>query len=254
MQYYHSELKFHNHDPLGIICLKNIGSVIPYNRDKNSDRYKFEVCSSSWIKKDKIKSHRIFLFETNSEEEREEWITTIEFLKTVSVHRNFQSSFGVKLKIPLERDIAQQSIFDRNLNFNIGSPSKYISKLDSLSKKKSVNKSIISDCSQFSIKNEKSLREPIKAWFNYSIAHFVGFLMENAIKQDDKRTYKMIPNIIAKNNLIEQIQSEWCSASQFMTSQTSTKYLSTISDDFTINRRISDFAKRNEGKERNRLR
>ncbi len=101
LSYYHTEQEYAAHDALGTIFLKNVGSVLPYQRvAANSNRFEFVVSASSWLKKAEFQDHREFYFTANSEEERDEWITTIELLKAVAVHQGFQAAFGADLKIP----------------------------------------------------------------------------------------------------------------------------------------------------------
>jgi len=217
LAYNHSELEYHNHDPLGTIFLKHIGSIVPYEEERSAKLYKFAVSASTWIKKDVVKSHRTFVFMAETEDEREEWITTIEFLKIVAVYRNFQKAFGMKLRSPFGHEETAIQLFDLKLNTITMNNTKTVSNAEYLTKRKPTGKNSFSsnqeDVSQATIRSERVLKEPIKAMFNYMFMHFVSRLMENSIKGEESDSLKVTPKIIQKNKVLEQIQSEWSNPS-----------------------------------------
>ncbi len=217
LEYYHSELEHRNHDPLGTIYLKNIGSVIPYERKASSEAFEFVVSSSSWVKKDVSKKHREFYFAASSEEERDEWITTIEFLKTTAVHRSFQSTFGAKLTIPLHFDDPVVNLFDRKQSLStvqsmkpIGDPAGKVS--STMQRRQTVKGLTIANIQgQTTHKAERDIKECIKGMFNYMFVHLAGHMMEHSFraKPEYRRVLSQTPRILEQNRVMETIETKY---------------------------------------------
>jgi len=176
------------------------------------------VSSSTWIKKDISKRHREFYFAAASEEERDEWITTVEFLKAIAVHRSFQSSFGVKLTIPLKIEDPVLNLFDRKLSLSITqavkSPNEKESKMSSVQRRLTVKSlSTISQQmqNQLSHKAERDLKESMKAMFNYMFVHLTGHLMEHSFnaKQEYRRNLHQTPRIVEQSHVLEAIETKY---------------------------------------------
>ncbi len=218
LEYYHSELEHRKHDPLGTIYLKNIGSVIPTERKKATEAFEFVVSSSTWVKKDISKRHREFYFAAPTEEERDEWITTIEFLKTIAVHRSFQSTFGTKLSIPLHFDDPVVNLFDRKLPLSTAQPakatagekeSKVLSTVQRRQTMKTLGLMLSGMQGQTSHKQEQDLKESIKGMFNYMFVHLAGHMMEHSFRAKDeyRRNLSQTPRIVEQNHVIEAIEA-----------------------------------------------
>ena len=157
------------------------------------------------------------------------------------MHKSFQESFGVKLKIPLSSNDPSQNLFDKKFQLsNVTRPNTNIEPIARIQRKptgKSVSNSNQDDASQLSIKYDQTLKEPIKALFNYMFNHFASHLMENSIHIDASENFKSIPKIIKKNKILEQIQTELVSYSQIYSSKPSTT--ENLSDDLKQKRRQS---------------
>ena len=121
LTYFHSEEEFKQHDALASILLRNVSAIIPI--EVKGFKNCFMVKSGFWMKKDQIKGYREFTFIAPNEELRDSWITSIEFLKTVSVHRFFQSQYS-KVMLPIKIDEIHKDIYD--INFSINSGQKYL--------------------------------------------------------------------------------------------------------------------------------
>lgn len=107
--YYNSKEEFELHDPLASIYLKNISLVLPSN--VRGFQHAFLVRAGCWVKKDKQKGSRDFIFIANSDEQKDKWITSIELLKTICVHRNFQSQY-TKVLLPVKNEDDSSDIYD----------------------------------------------------------------------------------------------------------------------------------------------
>ena len=218
LQYYHSEQEFKIHDALGIIYLKNIGSVVPYERSTSANMFEFVVDASSWMKKDIVKEHREFYFAANSEEERDEWITTIELQKAVAVNKNFQNSFGAKVGGPREDPIV--NLFDKKLSLsltapalksNAGSPESKLSPKQRRETIRGLGLNMNSLNQNSPHRKEQDLKEKIKVMFNYMFCHFTGHLMEHAFKskRDDRRELTKTPKILVECDLLGNIEKKF---------------------------------------------
>lgn len=85
LQWFHNEDELNESKPLGVIPLNQIYSVIPAKKN-NKDQFDFYIGVGSWQKKHEIKETWEFVFGAKSDDERELWITHIEFLRAWAVH------------------------------------------------------------------------------------------------------------------------------------------------------------------------
>lgn len=169
------------------------------------------------MKKDKIKGHREFYFATQSEEERDVWITTIELLKTIAVHDDFQSSFGAKLIIPLKVEDPVVNLFDKKPSLNLTQRAKTGNEKDikmSTAQRRQTIRNMglnILNAQQSSHKNEQDLKERIKVVFNCLFTHLTCHIMDHSFrsKKEHGRGLAQTPKVFTQTNIIESIEEKF---------------------------------------------
>ncbi len=202
LAYYHSEQEYLGHDALGTILLKNIGSVLPSQRAEAAGLgFEFVVSASDWQKRGVSMGHREFYFMASSEEERDDWITTIDLLKAVAVQRDFQSAFGAKLMVPTKADPPVTELFDMSRSVNrkaiVMAPER------DTRRARTLRHSVSQMPEDFGVmRTAKELKENVKGLFNYMFAHFAGHVMEHSFKSEMK-VLRQTPGLIT--GLFDQI-------------------------------------------------
>jgi adenylate cyclase 10 len=102
-RYYYKEEDFNERfsNPLGIIPLKAIYNIMPLNEgEKGNKPYAFQICSSSWQKKNSDMEERKFYFAALNIDLLEEWTIYIEFTRAKAIYDEFVNNFG-KIQFPL---------------------------------------------------------------------------------------------------------------------------------------------------------
>ena len=99
--YYHLEEYRQDKVPLGIFDLKDISEIkkvddVSYGNKK----YVFMVTVTKWIKKEKPKSKRSYIFSVKSMEDLYEWLISLNFLRFNAYYETFMIGFG-KVGFPL---------------------------------------------------------------------------------------------------------------------------------------------------------
>jgi hypothetical protein len=181
-------------------------SVIPAKRDKNTSDIFIEC--QSWKKKNVEKGSRKFVFGAKTENERDEWITSIEYMRTKSIYEYFIKKYA-NISLPIDTNIPKsRKIGSNSTNFegqtSLGSMMKkqydvvaqnpIVAKKIGVSKKNSIMNHLIdrkrlssfsADSYQTMGNHENLIRETaakIKIIFNAHISHFFGQIAENGIK------------------------------------------------------------------------
>ena len=103
--------------PLGSILFTAIYSVVAAKRNKQTSDL-FVECMS-WKKKNQQNDRRKFVFGAKTEDERDEWITAIEYLRTKCIFENFRKNF-TNITFPIE-GLAQKlkKISTSNHNYDV---------------------------------------------------------------------------------------------------------------------------------------
>lgn len=148
LSYYHDE----SQEVVGTIYLKDIGSVLTNKRTKFGAE--FTISAANWLKRGNLQEDMEFHFMAQTEDERDEWITTIELLKSLAVQEDVASNFGT------------------DLSFFKSTPSVPLSQLN--------DESTIDRKSPPSAEEQNKLKDSIKGGFNYLIAHFMAHMIEHA--------------------------------------------------------------------------
>lgn len=206
LQWFHNQEEAkHNDVPLGSIPFVAIYSVIPAKREKiTSDIY---IDCSYWKKKNIEKGNRKFVFGAKTENERDEWITSIEYMKIHCIHYSFNKKFA-NITLPILNPVSKnKKVGSRSTNFegqtslgamlkkqtvaNSQNPSS-LRKLTSVRKgslmQNLVDKKRMSSFSMdsYQMSNQeyliKETAAKIKCLFNTNISYFFGCIADNAIK------------------------------------------------------------------------
>jgi len=167
---------------------------MPYQRAEIIEPcFEFVVSASSWVKKNIQYGHREFYFSANNEEEREEWIVTIEYMKTYAVQQSFQAAFGADIKITNNSKIRPSVIQTAKLYEK--------TPIDAI---RTQITNPFKNTRQTSLKSAKELKENVKGMFNYMFAHLSAHLMEHCFKNTCK--YSTTPEILNENEVTKQIE------------------------------------------------
>ena len=162
-----------------------------------------------WKKKSVEKGSRKFAFGAKTESERDEWITSIEYLRTKNIYDNFAKNyanitFPIEIPIPKSwnKKLMSATMIEDQPSFGlmirkqvelIGHNPDLIKKLSS-ARKQSVVQNLLDKkrASSYSVdsfhsfnNNENTIKEAaekIKILYNISISYFIGQLTENWIK------------------------------------------------------------------------
>ncbi|CAI2376171.1 unnamed protein product [Moneuplotes crassus] len=206
LQWFHNQEEAkHEKTPLGAIPFKAIYSVIPAKTDKlTSDIF---IDCTAWKKKNQDKGPRKFVFGAKTESERDDWITSIEYMKTKAIVESFtqtyanitfpikspapknkkiggnttnfegQTSLGSMLK--RQGDVMRQSV----VTFKKIPTVRRASKFQTIWEKKRLSSFSIEPM-QSSNQEEliKDTASAIKGLFNVNITYFLSQISENAIK------------------------------------------------------------------------
>ena len=99
--YYHLEEYRQGKVPLGLFNLKDISEIKKLNDySYGNKQFLFMVTVSRWIKKEKPKSKRSYIFSVNNMEDLYSWIISLNFLRFNAYYETFMASFG-KMDLPL---------------------------------------------------------------------------------------------------------------------------------------------------------
>lgn len=99
--YYHMEEYRAGKVPLGLFNLKDISEIKKLNDySYGNKQFLFMVTVSRWIKKEKPKSKRSYIFSVNNMEDLYSWIISLNFLRFNAYYETFMASFG-KMDLPL---------------------------------------------------------------------------------------------------------------------------------------------------------
>jgi len=206
LEWFHNqeEAKY-NKVPLGSIAFQSIFQVLAAKRDLNtSDIY---IDCMSWKKKNIEKGTRKFVFGAKTENERDEWIACIEYMRTKSIHDHFTKKFA-NITLPIESSQSKsRKIGSNSTNFegqtSLGTMIKKQTEVSSQTtvglrklgsnKKGSIMVNLMDKkrLSSFSIDSMQTITQEnlikdtaakIKSVFNAHMAHFFGQIAENSIK------------------------------------------------------------------------
>ena len=104
--YYHLEEYKQGKVPLGLFDLKDISEIKKLNDySYGNKKYLFMVSVTRWIKKEKPKKKRSYIFSVNTMEDLYSWLISLNFLRFNAYYETFSISFG-KMDLPLY-DIAK---------------------------------------------------------------------------------------------------------------------------------------------------
>ncbi|CAI2375966.1 unnamed protein product [Moneuplotes crassus] len=206
LQWFHNQEEAkHEKTPLGSIPFKAIYSVIPAKTDKlTSDIF---IDCTAWKKKNQDKPPRKFVFGAKTESERDDWITSIEYMKTKAIVESFTQryaniTFPIKNQAPKNKKVGgnttnfegqtslgsmlkRQGAIINNSSSSIKKAPyvKRASKFQAILEKKRLS-NFTNDSMQPS--NQEALirdtANSIKGLFNINMTYFLGQISENAIK------------------------------------------------------------------------
>ena len=99
--YYHLEEYRQGKVPLGLFNLKDISEIKKLSDfSYGNKQYLFMVTVSKWIKKERPKSKRSYIFSVENMEDLYSWIISLNFLRFNAYYETFVASFG-KMDLPL---------------------------------------------------------------------------------------------------------------------------------------------------------
>ena len=196
LQWFHNQEEAkHNDVALGSINFAAIYQVIPAKRDKVITSDIFISCNA-WSKKNVEKGDRTFVFGAKTENERDEWITSIEYMRTKSVYENFTKKYA-NITFPIEHASHKQKKISLGSTMNkkqidLPSQSSFFKKLPSTRKGSImhdiINKKRLSSFSldSYQMNNQenviKDTANKIKTLFNVNFTYFFGQIAENVTK------------------------------------------------------------------------
>ena len=99
--YYHMEEYRAGKVPLGLFNLKDISEIKKLNDySYGNKKYLFKVSVTRWIKKEKPKKKRNYIFSVNNMEDLYSWLISLNFMRFNAYYETFMVSFG-KMDLPL---------------------------------------------------------------------------------------------------------------------------------------------------------
>ena len=113
LSWYHNEKEFKAGKPLGVIGMTSIYHCVPANTAKSTDDLNvsyniniialLQIGTCAWKKKEIEKEgKREFIFGAKDEQERDEWISCIEYLRAKAIYDNFVVKY-CNISFPLRR-------------------------------------------------------------------------------------------------------------------------------------------------------
>ena len=113
--YYHLEEYREGKVPLGVFNLKDISEIKKLNDySYGNKKYLFMVSVTRWIKKEKPKKKRSYIFSVSNMEDLYSWLISLNFLRFNAYYETFSVSFG-KMDLPLyrlEKEKKKKFVFD----------------------------------------------------------------------------------------------------------------------------------------------
>jgi len=148
LSYYHNEKEI---EAIGTIYLKDIGNI-QMNIKKH---FEFIINATNYIKRGELKDNIELHFIAQTEDECDEWVITIEFLKSLAIHQSITTNFGTNINLS-RKSFPSKSTFIK------------------------VEEKPLRSLPNLDIEIQKQIKDKIKTGFNYFFGHLVAHMIEHA--------------------------------------------------------------------------
>ena len=166
-----------------------------------------------WVKKDVSKDYRVFYFAASTEEEREEWITTIELLKANAVHKTFQDTY-CKISFPVIQESNKSKAFNKiplplalkqTVSIATYEDRKTARRPTSFGKPSMLKASTSTSFTPLE-RNEYDYKEKAKTLFNYSLVHFISYLTQHSLGKMNDKPFCLLPDLAKSTDILSLIE------------------------------------------------